>query len=142
MVIQFSQSFTGGMNIDLPTHGRLRYEVPMPAARLVIMDDELRLHTQPWVRRIPTLMFSLTNGVAIQKADVDRVFRSLGLFRWGVGFRLRNGKTHYFWTFDSRTVLGELGRWGYTVGPDERPGIIEPLGLPRVGGHAEQATTD
>ena len=56
------------------------------------------------------------------------------MFSWGIGVDTVDSKTHFFWTFNHRSVLGALIERGYVAGDDRIPGAIYLMGLPRPGG--------
>ena len=124
------QSFVGGMNIEVPFYGFRRYGATIPFARLFLTDAGLTIATK--LVAIPKRSRSLT----LARDDVAGVFRSRGIFSWGVGIDTVEGKTHFFWTFQWRKVMGELTERGYAVETDRMPGAVYLMGLPRFRGHA------
>jgi len=120
--------FIGGMNVELPFLVFRRYGAMPPFARLHIDDDGL------WIGTTVPFIPKKSRSLAVTRQDIVQVFRSRGMFSWGVGIETVESKTHFFWTFNPRSVLDELMKRGYAVGNDRIPGSIYLMGLPRPWG--------
>ena len=123
------------MNIEVPFFGFRRYGTAIPFARLLVSDAGFSFGTMlrlfPWMSRTLTL----------PREEVVGVFRSRGMFSWGVGIDTIDGKTHFFWTLGPRRVLDELVERGYVAGDDRIPGSIYLMGIPRSWTRKDRRTT-
>ena len=127
------RSFFGGMNLEVALTGQDRVNFAMPFARLRVSDDKLDLHS-------PMAGFAhqrRARSVTIERADVKAVFPSTMRLHPGVGIETNDGKTHYFWTLHSQTVLDNLTARGYPFGTEHLPLPYRTLlglgGKPRTG---------
>jgi hypothetical protein len=121
--------FVGGMNIEFPIWWIKRTGTGIPFARMRVHDGGVSIgYRWPSMPGMPKALRSFE----IPKTDIAQVFRSRGIFIWGVGFETTTSKTHFFLTFGWRKVLTELADRGYAIGADRRPGFLYAAGLTSV----------
>ena len=115
-------AFRGGLNIEVESFRtslivvrRLNATVPLGVLR--ILDDGI------WLGLSPRFGPFKGSAVSCARADVRQVFRSRGMFTWGVGLEMSDGTTNLFWTVRRGAILKVLEARGYSVGADRRPGV-------------------
>ena len=117
MVLMRDDSFFGGMNLEVPMPGQARLDFAIPTARLRVTDSKLRLSSPS----ANMAHLGRTRSVSIKRVDVDVVFRSTMRLHPGLGIETSEDKIHYFWTLHPQTVLDDLARRKYPLGPERKP---------------------
>lgn len=115
--------FVGGMNLDRRFGSLRRANATVPLAVMTIGHGGLRIEAIPLLRR-------MMPAVALDRADVECVWRSTGLLTPGVGVREISG-VHFFWTWRGRRIIELLDGLGYQIGPPGRPRLLPLLGWSR-----------
>jgi hypothetical protein len=104
------------MSMAVSGHRFRRFNSSMPFATFRFSESGVWLGS-----KFPISVQRDLRSVSYDKYEIRQVFRAPGWFSPGVGLDTVDGRTHYFWTFRRRRILGELGEAGYTVGADRHP---------------------